>query len=82
MNHSPRAAQHGQFGLNKCRDSVDFLNSESQGLAQFGWPVGTMQMENSFAPGPHYVHMGRTVVVGVDSHPVGAESQDRWHDES
>jgi hypothetical protein len=79
MNLSPAAAQHCQFGLNNYCDSVDFLNSEAQGLAQFGWSVRAMQVENSFAPRPQYVHMGRTVVIGVDGHPVGAESQNRWH---
>jgi hypothetical protein len=81
MNNSPSAAQHGQFGVNMGCNSVEFLHSQSHGLAQFGWPVGAMQVENGFAPRPHHVHVGRPVVIGVDGQSIGAESKDGGHNE-
>ena len=75
-------AQHGQFGLKMRCYSVDFLNRQPHGLAQFGWPIGAVQVEDSFTAGAHHVHVCWAVVIGEDGDTIRVESQDGWHESS
>lgn len=62
-----------------CRDAVEFLRCQSQGLAQFRWPTRAMQMEDGFAAGADHMHMRWAVIIGVDGYPIGTESKDGGH---
>src|SRR5262249_50730314 len=79
MDALPCVAQFRQTSGQIDYDPPHVVPSEAIILPQLWRSLGTVQVEDRFAPCTYNVDMRRSMVIWVDRHPKAVETQDRGH---
>jgi hypothetical protein len=80
MNALPRSQKSCQILLKRTLNADNVARRKAVVLSDRDRTRRIVQSEDRFVTLPNDVHMSRAMVIGVNSHPPGANPQNGWHE--